>query len=104
MDDFESVPLGSQISYSSDSISASSSGYEAPSTSYAEERHLVPVENIQPRQPAPNHANKPQLPSKEQWKELEPLVQRWYIKEDRHLKDVLREIRLRKNFLITYAI
>jgi hypothetical protein len=98
-----SLDLDLEMSYSSTSASALPSGYQASVSSHAIELRYLLVGDIQPRQSAPNQANKPQIPSKEQLEELKPLVQRLYIREDRRLKEVLRELRRRKNFLITYA-
>jgi hypothetical protein len=97
-------PIDSDWEMPCASASASSSYYQASSTSYSEERHLIPVRNVQPRQSALTYANKPQIPSKGQWEELKPVIYRLYIKEGKRLKDVLRELRRENHCLITYDI
>jgi hypothetical protein len=102
MDNFKPVDSDWEMSYPS--ASASSSCHQASSTSYSEERHLIPVGNMQPRQSALAYANKPQMPSKGRWEELKPVIYRLYIKEGKRLKDVLRELRRENYCLITYDI
>jgi hypothetical protein len=98
------ITLNSSSKMSLLSASALLPGYQTPSNWHAIERHCAwsKIYDMQPLQGVPTHVNKPQIPSKKQWDELKPVVYRLYIKEDRRLKDVLREVRRKSHFLITY--